>query len=149
MLTPAKYDYEICTQLNFQFRGPDDGGKDIIIEVYNFRIAVQCKAYFNQNIDRKCVDEFKTVIREGCFDFEVYVGALYERFSKGAHLAARKTDNLILTTYRSMCQDIWDVIADQLRRKAHALEEQNRFRLNYRIAFNKSYITTLLKDVKS
>ncbi|CAG8506214.1 5711_t:CDS:2, partial [Racocetra fulgida] len=99
MLASAKYDYEICTQLKFQFRGPDDGGKDIIIE---------------------------TVIREGCFDIGVYVGALYKRFSAGAHKAARKSDDLILTTYKSMCQDIWNLITYRLRQKARTFEERVR-----------------------
>ncbi|KAF0509106.1 hypothetical protein F8M41_018615 [Gigaspora margarita] len=48
-----------------RIRKSRDGGRDIIIRICEFREVMQCKAYFNQNIDilkRKHVDELRTVM---------------------------------------------------------------------------------------
>ncbi|CAG8593417.1 4136_t:CDS:2 [Dentiscutata heterogama] len=133
MLAPAKYDYETCTQLNCQFRGNNDGGVDIIVELCGYKIAIQCKAYFCQNIDRKLLDEFKTVVREGDFDFGVFVGVLDRRISLGAYVSAGKSEHdIIVATYKNMCENIKNLIAGRLSQKFCALEDRRRFLENRR-----------------
>ncbi|CAG8854531.1 25365_t:CDS:2, partial [Gigaspora margarita] len=41
MLASAKYNYETYTQLNCQFRGKNDGGIDLEVELGAFGIGVQ------------------------------------------------------------------------------------------------------------
>ncbi|CAG8604651.1 29409_t:CDS:2, partial [Racocetra persica] len=71
MLTSAKYDYETYAQLNCQFKGKNDGGRDLEVELCAFNIGVQYRDH---------IDAFKTVVRERDYDIGVFVGVLEKEF---------------------------------------------------------------------
>ncbi|CAG8737757.1 10646_t:CDS:2 [Cetraspora pellucida] len=92
------------THTGYQFRGPNDKGQDIIIEICRYKGVIQCKAWFAKYISRKEVDEFRSVVGDGKFDFEVVVGVLEEKISDKAYTSAEKSEHdIIVTTYRNMC----------------------------------------------
>ncbi|CAG8568330.1 11143_t:CDS:2 [Acaulospora morrowiae] len=105
--------------------GPSDKGRDIIIEVCGYRGVIQCKAYFCQNIERRHIDEFRKVVKDGCFDFGVFVGVSERRISVSAYSSAARSEcDTIVTTYRNMCRDIKNLIAGRLKQKYRVLENR-------------------------
>ncbi|CAG8840029.1 8351_t:CDS:2, partial [Racocetra persica] len=89
-----------------------DGGRDIIVEIYGYRIVVQCKAWFKNSIGQNEADELKTVVREGNFDFGILVGVLEEKIALGAYKSAERSGgDIIVTLYTRMCRDIKMLIA--------------------------------------
>ncbi|CAG8540266.1 21314_t:CDS:10 [Dentiscutata erythropus] len=75
------------------------------------------------------VDEFRTVVRDGKYAFGVIVGATEENFAIGAHKSAKKSegdDEVIITVYNRMCQDIEWFIAGRFHEQINALEDRNK-----------------------
>ncbi|KAF0457897.1 hypothetical protein F8M41_001075 [Gigaspora margarita] len=55
-------------------------------------------------LTRKEVDEFRSVVSDGRFDFGVVVGVLEEKISDEAYNSAERSEHdIIVTTYRKMC----------------------------------------------
>ncbi|CAG8618857.1 21565_t:CDS:2, partial [Dentiscutata erythropus] len=77
---------------------------------------------------RKEVDEFRSVVGDGGFDFGVVVGVLEEKISDEAYTSAEKSEHdIIITTYRNMCRNIKNLIAGRLIQEFRALEDRRRF----------------------
>ncbi|CAG8703341.1 10330_t:CDS:2, partial [Cetraspora pellucida] len=73
-------------------------------------------------------DEFRSVVRDGGFEFGVVVGVLEEKISDEAYISAEKSEHdIIVTTYRNMCQNIKSLIAGRLSQKLRDLEDRRRF----------------------
>lgn len=61
-------------------------------------------SWFAKYISRKEVDEFRSVVSDGRFDFGVVVGVLEEKISDEAYNSAERSEHdIIVTTYRKMC----------------------------------------------
>ncbi|CAG8683305.1 6499_t:CDS:2 [Cetraspora pellucida] len=93
-----------------------DGGRDIILILCGFRGVVQCKAYFNQNIERKHVDELRTVIRDGNFYFGAVVGVCKERIGGSAYESAsrERERKVAVCTYRELDRMVLEMVTDLL-----------------------------------
>ncbi|CAG8658159.1 5640_t:CDS:2, partial [Dentiscutata heterogama] len=78
---------------------------------------------------RKEVDEFRSVVSDGGFDFGVVVGVLEEKISDEAYNSAERSEHgIIVTTYRNMCRNIKNLIAGRLSQEFRALEDiEDRF----------------------
>ncbi|CAG8808532.1 27423_t:CDS:2, partial [Racocetra persica] len=89
---------------------------------------VDIKALSNAKLARKEVDEFRSVVGDGGFDFGVVVGVLEEKISDEAYTSAEKSEHdIIVTTYRNMCRNIKNLIAGRLIQEFRALEDRRRF----------------------
>ncbi|CAG8633030.1 20294_t:CDS:2 [Gigaspora margarita] len=103
-----------------QTGGPNDKDRDIVIEICGYIGVIQCKAWFAKYISRKEVDEFRSVVSDGRFDFGVVVGVLEEKISDEAYNSAERSEHdIIVTTYRKI-------------QEFRALEDRRRFLENRR-----------------
>ncbi|CAG8819531.1 8096_t:CDS:2, partial [Racocetra persica] len=118
-----------------------DGGRDIIIILCGFRGVVQCKAYFNQNIERKHVDELRTVMRDGNFHFGSVVGVRKERIGGSAYESAsrERERKVAVCTYRELDRVVLEMVTDLLT------IEVDELRVLYKLIF-KPEVAKLRRD---
>ncbi|CAG8532498.1 1342_t:CDS:2 [Racocetra fulgida] len=76
----------------------------------------------------KVYERESSVVSDGRFDFGVVIGVLEEKISYEAYNLTKISEhNIIVTTYRNMCQNIKTSIAGRLSQNFRALEDRRRF----------------------